>query len=364
MARTSASATSAKVLDDAERQLAIMDWQLFTMEQENKLWGYNENTDWVPGEPIHKHPYDLGREHNDRISEMDSEEFGEAYRAHEENSAADSLFWDGPIGNHVRPMIQEFDIGEDYADSMICQDCEVSWNKYKEDACWNCGKEFPKLKRADPIKIEHIREVALHSVEPMFPLPMFEITDMRMDGHGITADLRLREGLRNEMGENWYALMGEAMRGVSASMREMAPAARQAGRSIRGLTAHMHFHDEGLVTPNEMRAWVGLPTITPYRTSEPPVHLDLFKLPAQRELHIPGRLDHLYDPMGEPARGYLRWDLVPTNWAEQRVAVPLPNMPEPRDWSQWTYEPSYVRLINEQRRQNDRVRVRQRGEHR
>ena len=109
-------ARSAKVLDEADRFEDILNWELFTFEQNNRLWGYNPDVSWSPGEPLYTHPH---------------------------------LDFAGPIAGYVsqyvRPMIQECDDNE-YPDPVNCEPCGVGWNIFEEKTCWNCGTEYEEPK--------------------------------------------------------------------------------------------------------------------------------------------------------------------------------------------------------------------------
>jgi hypothetical protein len=39
--------------------------------------------------------------------------------------------------------------------TMDCADCDVSWDRYKEDSCWSCGASFPRYERAKVPLFKH-----------------------------------------------------------------------------------------------------------------------------------------------------------------------------------------------------------------
>lgn len=113
-------ARSAAILDGADRFEDILNWQLFVAEQEAMLWGYNEKTDWVPGEPLYRRP---------RTSICDC------------SSCIEDGYSGRYEGNAIRPMFEEFDDGS-VIGPMICEPCGVSWDRYEYPECWLCGKDY------------------------------------------------------------------------------------------------------------------------------------------------------------------------------------------------------------------------------
>lgn len=113
-------AKSADVLNEADRFQRIMETQMFIMEQETRLYGYNPDTNWTPGEPLYQDPRFIYRTGCD---------------------CCDPAEVDGYVGHHVRPMIEEMEDGDHYQ-HMRCSDCDVSWKD--GDECWACGKAWPK----------------------------------------------------------------------------------------------------------------------------------------------------------------------------------------------------------------------------
>lgn len=118
---------SAEVLNDADAFQKILDWELFAMEQEARLYGYDgsevthRGSVWTPGDPIHGHPhatYDFRAEFQE---------------------------WTGPWGNHVRPMVEDLPAPDERQYGARCKPCGVSWAD--GDICWMCEIERPKLPR-------------------------------------------------------------------------------------------------------------------------------------------------------------------------------------------------------------------------
>jgi hypothetical protein len=111
-------AKSGDVLNDADRFERILDWTLFTAEQETMLW--SNPSDWKPGDFMFEHP-------GDRYDRM---------------------------GEYVRPMVQEIlpdrfnSLGPLMVRTVRCVDCSVNW--IGEDPCWVCGEVVPETARRQP----------------------------------------------------------------------------------------------------------------------------------------------------------------------------------------------------------------------
>lgn len=153
---------TANVLNEADRFERILSWQLFCMEQEAMLYGYNPEVEWVPGDPLFVTPY----------NEWDDVEEDEYV-----------------VGNYVRPMIQIVGMAnylnndgtpvfydDDTMDSerpSRCQDCQVSWD-HTEISCWMCGKEYPAKKSA----MSHILDrhgIIAHHIPAFVPRPRAQV---------------------------------------------------------------------------------------------------------------------------------------------------------------------------------------------
>lgn len=115
---------SVQVQDEAAIFQQKLDYQLLTMEQNNRLWNHGEG--WRPGDAIHTHPHDIE-------SQMSIDELVDRVLDTE----------NGPLGNHVRPMIESLEVDPPRRVYM-CNECKVDWNStVAGDDCWNCGKKSP-----------------------------------------------------------------------------------------------------------------------------------------------------------------------------------------------------------------------------
>jgi hypothetical protein len=137
---------SANVLNEADRFQAILDWQLFSSEQDARLFNYNEEVDWKPGVPLYDHPHSV--DYNGCS----------CYDCRESEPIEDGRYY----GNHVRPFLQTIEYYDDDLDGwrgnsceqlrryqpMLCESCDVWWLRDENPSeCWVCGAEFPGLKR-------------------------------------------------------------------------------------------------------------------------------------------------------------------------------------------------------------------------
>lgn len=98
---------SANVLNEADQFSQILDWELFTADQDALLWGGNE-TEWKPGTPLVTHPHE-------RIDDL---------------------------GGHPRPIFELMsDVVFHNRDQIwfltMCEKCQVSWEV--GSSCWMCG---------------------------------------------------------------------------------------------------------------------------------------------------------------------------------------------------------------------------------
>lgn len=92
---------SATVLNEADEFGRKLEWQLFSSEQDQQLFGYNESVEWKPGDPILEYPR-----------------------------------------NYPRQMFDIFDDGSHFS-TMRCKDCLVNWRG--SGPCWVCGKEDERI---------------------------------------------------------------------------------------------------------------------------------------------------------------------------------------------------------------------------
>lgn len=237
---------SASVLNEADRFQAILDWQLFVHEQERMLWGDNPKYfgPWRPGDPIEKAPW-LKALDFDRRLDMDED-------------IPEEDWWDGPMGNHPRPMFQVYDFVS--RDEMIgwgpqtriersmtypivrCEPCGVSWDATVAE-CWVCGTEYPTLAPIVYKKGRTFSEAWVHNhAEPLGNIFDIETVEVRADG--VYANMRLRDeitwGLEREMGEAWRNLM----QGMLESSRNARRGFHQVSNSMRGLSASLVIFDE------------------------------------------------------------------------------------------------------------------------
>lgn len=294
---------SANVLNEADRFERILNFQLFVMEQETKLYGYNPDTDWSPGTPLYPNP-----------------------RTHFRPGSEDEEL-EGYYGNCPRPIIQLLDDG-DYYQGMKCQDCDVSWGR-DETTCWMCGRDYPK---SDYITLYS----SASSSEPLF-----QIVGHTVDDRGISLQMELMRGLEEEMGARWRALMNRHMN-FGVEMQRVQYAARDMAQTMRGFSAHFTVVDENPFHTVNVNLGPIEEYIPPYTGRIANPDRSPFEL-----ADVVGPLwgtAALYDPLGEPF-GYARNRIrLPANWAELRADVPLPEMPEPRKFP--SYEETYWERFN------------------
>lgn len=114
--------TTADILDNTDALTQRMDYQMFTAEQNARLWGGEDG--WRPGDPIHREP--PGRDTPRMVDERHLQ--------------------------YVRPIIEELELdqfhlgpNQVYVD-LYCKDCEVAWGwgsgwDGDTEVCWWCGKQ-------------------------------------------------------------------------------------------------------------------------------------------------------------------------------------------------------------------------------
>jgi len=109
---------SAEVLNDADAFERKASWIAF-QEEISFVWAWSpaDPEAWIPGEPLFVNPDFIPGNNWDHLFSGD-------------------LSW-GPEGNCVAPM---YDLREDMAHSMRCEDCEVDWVGI-EEPCFICGEE-------------------------------------------------------------------------------------------------------------------------------------------------------------------------------------------------------------------------------
>ena len=210
---------SANVLNEADRFQAILDWQLFSMEQDARLHDSPVEDDWRPGEPLHQDPRWILRE-----------EQGCHCADCVENLETPRENYDG---NTVRPMIQEFVDGNGALDP-VCPNCEVWWSVKRDPICFICGKDFTFLLPGKPEPLYDAASLWHHNYDE-------PIGNIFTDSEGelrryITAELT------REVGIDWREMMQRQLETYTASMnaaiREVSEAARRVSGAMRGMRAH------------------------------------------------------------------------------------------------------------------------------
>jgi hypothetical protein len=369
MARTSASAKSAQVLDEAQRMEDILNWQLFTMEQDTKLWGYNPDVEWTPGEPIYKHP-------RERMFE---------FHGHEHNE------YNGTWGGWVRPMIQELDDLENFPDEFYerhgCNECQVLGDE-ADNFCWCCGmsyRERPKPRREawemlptitpNEMRIEHGFDIDRNQIvyraeadaswfvqrmreERDLVRDMIQRPEIREDRDAL--EHWVMRGLQLEVGPDWIRTMNEQMRRTQEATRRMAEQVREAQMTMwRNFTDHMHFTVDMLrpFTPEPYR-FIPKPSV-PYH---PPTsgYISNPNRGWWEKPNVVGPLwgiAALFDPREEsPLVSARDWNriqrTIPSNWRELRVDNPWMNLELPELPPVSIPEPAWVQL-NQRRMDRD-----------
>lgn len=293
---------SADVLNEADRFQRIVDWRLFCMDQENQLWGFSKEVDWIPGDPMYTHP--------DKLRFMN--QFGMPDWWYDD---------DGRPGNFVRPMIQTIDyIDEAHEsvlwpygacrtelvrryDSMRCADCDVDWlNSQDGDTCWMCGTTHESLKMSKPIKL---------------------FSNAQLDS--ASSSIALQDFIRTQM-EHFSIGFSEGV--------------RQTRESMRGLSVQFVIMDEIVTTADIARlSWGG----------------DLIEPCVPVEYWRPTQTCYTVYPASDQEIELVRpvFADIDVPYSGARVEMPEdfdlacgldtslygPRMPEPRDFSQWEYRP-------------------------
>lgn len=296
-------AKSAGILSDADRFQAILDVQLFTMEQDIRLWVREDFVvTWRPGDPLYTDPRNMGS--------YELDEFG-----FEEEELS------GYYGHCVRPMIEEFGDATDPR-RMRCEDCDVSWRG--TEPCWMCGEEKkPRFSFYQDFFHDAHRPIGV-------------ISHFSMDRGGfVTANLEAFVAEERLFVERQMRVFDRAMEGASQSMQLFA---RQMGFS--GVQSHYSVIDEWH-TANRALQVADLSRPWPYLPPTPPPNP--FK---RKEVEIV-----LVEPVvpNLPEPEYTIHLDLPANWAELRNPVPLPDMPEPRDFSK-TEIPPFAIIATQERR--------------
>lgn len=120
----------------------VLNGAIDILNEMNKLraplpeWDWSTEIDWWPGDPLYPAPV---RRHLP---------WGSWYLQIPVRRDMDTGESIG--GQHVRPMIQEFDLESDFELDewlMDCEECQVSGDPFEETKCWNCGKELARLWR-------------------------------------------------------------------------------------------------------------------------------------------------------------------------------------------------------------------------
>lgn len=276
---------SANVLNEADRFQRILDWQLFCNEQERALWGYNPDVDWVPGDPIYTHPAYVFR--SDACSCGDCDD-------------ANNL--EGYYGNVPRRMIELFDDVESYR-YVRCEDCDVSWSGL-DPICWSCGKKSEK-----------------GSTFSFFSQPVFQVQNISENAFGISVEMQIIHGLQEELGREWQEVMNRHMRAFSIMgdviQEHFVEPTIRATSVFQEMWSRLRQIDEISSFYVEQDTRIEPAPGNPFEAVEPEIELVPPVVPNLPEWGAYNR------PRVE----------LPANWAELRPTVPLPNMPEPRDFS-------------------------------
>lgn len=294
---------TANVLNDADRYQRILDWQLFVMEQEARLYGYNPDTTWLPGEPLYPDPRTIYR--GCSCDECDNDEMPHGYE-----------------GNCVRPMFQILDDGIEYELlTARCKDCEVSW-RGKETVCWSCGKEIKPI-------LPPVWEAK------SFERPIGRITQIHEDQLGLyaTFDIEMTSRVFNFMrDDSWISLFVENTHRMTQAFLGMGRAFNRASESFRGLTPQRLILDE----------WA---SVEPYFPPTPPAN------PFKREDRPIVLVPPVAADLTTPVQGPLMKLPEDVDISAKRIP-PLPKIPESRDFSKM--DDPYWRISNppmtEQRR--------------
>lgn len=164
------NANSADVLDSADAFEDKLNWMLFAQEQDARLFAPRKHAkDWVPGDPMYRHPMWLP---------------------------------DGQ-GNCPRYMFQEFYLDEGLSAEahfrIRCVDCGVGWTG--DGPCWECGKdcgpEFEKFRmpslRFDAVTernrvfMERVTNSRIHTPMELLDQPVVQVEcDIETNRYRIT----------------------------------------------------------------------------------------------------------------------------------------------------------------------------------
>lgn len=269
-------AQSAAVLNEADRFQRILDWQLFTIEQERML--YSDPTTWVPGVPIYHDP----RWHNWQAQQDD------LWEAENVLENVHDYFGQGPWGNHARPMIMEIeDIDAHdylkYTCNAYCLDCEVGWwPGYTKPMteCFNCGKLQKNIYYVSPEEKARRAERQRQAIENSGGLRGFTTTYLIVDEIQMSSYTQMDVVVTAEL---WRA----------ANIRPYTPPLR--------------------------------PTVvgTAFERRDVP--------------DIPAGAAVFFNPSERTGPPYARLNFLPRNWRSMRADIPLPSRPEPRDYSDWQF---------------------------
>lgn len=310
---------SADVLNEADRLERRLDWQLFCIEQEKRLWSETTGTKWRPGVPMHERPR----------SEVDPDT-GEQYIR----------------GNCVRPMMQTYEYEEDMDDDeefygdrcqrvisypwVDCPPCDVGW--VGDEPCWMCGAEYA-WKMPRPQKWAGFTRVA----------PQIVVGDIEMSADGMTFRGRLDISsivsgfnVASEVIEETGERVAEAFRGFSSHMHIYADADIDLMRLFTGMEAYSigYNYNPGPIEPYEPLT----PWPQPFEREEREIVLVEPVVPILPEWSA-YRRPRLEIPSG--------WQADIFGWIDPRY-VPQPR--ESMDFSDWEYTPYPDATLFERRR--------------
>lgn len=288
---------SADVLNDADRFERILSWTLHTLEQENMLWHNPHESKWKPGIPMYKDPRYL--------------DFG-VYT--DPNTPDDYYEWEGPPGNHARPMIEEMIDGNAYS-IMRCKPCGVSSH---DDVCWMCGEKYPTMgweKLAERVYTPGVDHGVLYVPTNDFRSAyedqsrvLAQAFDVEETEHGLRAYITFN--LEVEMGPDWRAMMNRMMEGFSV--------------------AHERTQEIAVATDRAREAFSGAQEAYRNALNAFTIYDEASQLDAWPSELLEESLYGLADVPDQFTSGAVE---LPANWADLRPPVPLPEMPGPRDYS-------------------------------
>lgn len=289
---------SADVLNEADRFEQILNWTLFTSEQDRMLWGYNPKIEWTPGLPMYRDP---------RAIDPDEwrSEFGDwEYDSQDEENPN---YWQGPWGNCARPMYELYEDGNEHWPQM-CDPCQVSWRG--GITCWNCGTDYPEFEGTSAAM--EYKPFEFRFLSPRVDLDRNEVT--------FTVDVDIMAALRRQQ-----EIMNRTMESMTRSFQRLSNTWRERYDEIFNVNDGHHIHLEWSASAMpEPLEWVPAPRADDHICGARPV----FTIIDEAEPFFTESV-------------VVNGIALPENWAELRADVPLPERPG-RDFTQWserTYGP-------------------------